>query len=306
MTNEQPRAKRKTFGFLNDFMFRYAFGREKHLRVLISLLNALMRFGPEQRIEELTLLNLYSPGDFEDAKTGIIDVKVRNRSNRQFFIEVQVREQAAFAARTLFYWSRMFADQLEKGEEYLELKPVTGLSLLAFVLFPEAGSMYTTFRIRNIRDHSDLTDLFELRFIELSRFRPKALGERRTPFEKWLDVLKFSTEYLDGTKQLPADLGDNEEIDMALKALREANADEKLRYRLEMREKAERDVSTRLRAALDEGIARGKTEGMTAGKAEGEAHIIRALLQSGMTAEEIAQRLSMPLADIQKAAATKE
>jgi len=180
----------------------------------------------------------------------------------------------------------MFADQLEKGEHFQELKPVTGLSILDFTLFPQSESMYTTFRIRNTRDHSDLTELFELRFIELSKFRPKVPGERRTLFEKWLDVLKFSPEYLDGTKPLPADLGDDEEIDMALKALREANADEKLRYRLEMRDKAERDVATRLRAARDEGEARGKVE------------VIRGLYQSGMAAEEIAQRLSMPLAKV--------
>ncbi len=55
--------------------------------------------------------------------------------------------------------------------------------------------LHSTYRLHDRRHDRELTDLLELHFLELVKFRRDKPHELRTPFEKWLHVLKFGDLY---------------------------------------------------------------------------------------------------------------
>ena len=69
--------------------------------------------------------------------------------------------------------------------------------------------------------------------------------------------------------------------------LRELNADEKMRYFADMREKALHDEATALQHAMQEGRAEGIEEGRMQGREEGTRQIVEKMRKSGMTEEQI-------------------
>jgi flagellar biosynthesis/type III secretory pathway protein FliH len=85
------------------------------------------------------------------------------------------------------------------------------------------------------------------------------------------------------------------EINQAIVVLRELNADEKMRYISDMREKALHDEANALNSAkksgFNEGMKQGKIKGLEQGKKEGAIEerklIVSQLKASGMTDEQI-------------------
>ena len=73
--------------------------------------------------------------------------------------------------------------------------------------------------------------------------------------------------------------------------LRELNADEKMRYFADMREKALHDEATALQHAREEGVMQGREEGIEEGRMqgreEGTRQIVEKMRKSGMTEEQI-------------------
>ncbi|PKL45170.1 MAG: hypothetical protein CVV41_03510 [Candidatus Riflebacteria bacterium HGW-Riflebacteria-1] len=91
-----------------------------------------------------------------------------------------------------------------------------------------------------------------------------------TPFEKWLQLLKFSEKYIT-MNELPDYLADEEGVSMAVAQLKKINADREMRQILEAREKEAHHVASIKKAAQDEGHEAGLAEGLAKGKAEGKA-----------------------------------
>ena len=88
--------------------------------------------------------------------------------------------------------------------------------------------------------NQELTDLMELHFIELPKYRRKAHRRLQSRLEKWLYVLRFGEMFASG-EPLPEELQQEEGIAMAMKELQQVNADARMRAILEQREKDARD-----------------------------------------------------------------
>ena len=86
--------------------------------------SAILRIKPEE-IEETELLPTHLHRECGDDKLGILDVYVRLRNGIQINTEMQVKKFEFWNERTLFYLSKMFAEQLRKGESYEKLKSVS-------------------------------------------------------------------------------------------------------------------------------------------------------------------------------------
>jgi len=78
---------------------------------------------------------------------------------------------------------------------------------------------------------------------------------------------------------LPEELRSEEGIAMAVDLMKYANSMPELRMLIEDHEKAERDWTSRLSDAREEGLAAGKAEGEALGKAEGRAEALRQSLR---------------------------
>jgi predicted transposase/invertase (TIGR01784 family) len=106
--------------------------------------------------------------------------------------------------------------------------------------------------------------------VKFQQDKPHAL---RTPFEKWLHILKFGDLYESGLEILPDTLKEEEGIEMALDGMRKAYASDEVREMIEMRLKAKRDEASRMQHALQ------------TGRQEGRLDVARRMLAQGLERE---------------------
>jgi predicted transposase/invertase (TIGR01784 family) len=252
-------APKKVFSLLNDFVFKYVFGQEKNEELAICLLNALLKKSGRDKIVSLEFLNPFSFKEAAELKTSVVDVKVRDGENRCYTIEVQVCRERFFVPRTVYYLAKLYSEQLRSGENYFELRPATGISILDFDLFKDCDEMHNIFEFRNQNNSLSLPETMILHYIELTKFSRNKPRRLCTPFEKWLQVLKFSEKYIT-MSELPDYLCEEEGVAMAVAQLKKLNADREMRQILEAREKEAHHLASIKKAAHDEGERKKQIE----------------------------------------------
>ena len=97
-----------------DFVFKKIFGSEKHPRVLISFLNAILK--PINPISNVEIRNSDLEKEFLDDKFSRLDIKARTNKNEIINIEIQLKNEYNMIKRSLYYWSKMYEEQLNEGE----------------------------------------------------------------------------------------------------------------------------------------------------------------------------------------------
>ena len=232
---------------------------------------ALLKADPET-IAETTLLPTILHQDYPDDKLGILDVRVLMENGTQIDMEMQVAYFEYWDARVLFYLSRIFTDQLRKGESYENLKKCIHVSILDFIHFKEDDKCHRTICFCDEKTGKKYTDLMEIPILELKKLPQKMQGE--DDIISWMRFFggKSREEFEDMAKA-------NEYIGIAYEELQKLSADELKRLDYEAREKAVRDYNTQMRSTLRRG-ARGKLK-----------EIIKKKLEKGMTTAEIEEIL---------------
>jgi predicted transposase/invertase (TIGR01784 family) len=259
----------KNLSLLNDIIFKHVFGTESNKPLLICLLNAILGYAGKGRITEIQILNPFSDRECPDEKLVILDIKASDGQGRLFNIEVQLAPKAGYIGRVIYYLAKLYSGQLEPGESFTRLAKTIGISILDFTLFENTCDLHNIYRLLNTQSHHELTDILELHFIELVKFDRYKPHELRTPFEKWLYLLKFGDLYGNMLEPIPQELKEEEGIVMAIDAYRKASSDNYVRQLIELREKAAHD------AATDREEAREK------GRAEGHADVARRMKELG-------------------------
>ena len=137
--------------------------------------------------------------------------------------------------------------------------------------------------------HEVLTNKFGIHFFELKKIGKHP--DKNNHMQLWLQLINAETE-----EEL--DMLENtnvQEINQAIVVLRKLNADEKMRYLAEMREKSLHDEVSALEGAKEEGIAEGIAQGIQKGIAQGiekgekrkEDELIEKMRKSGLSDEMI-------------------
>lgn len=277
-------------GILNDILFKIVYGSKSGEPLLSHLLNALLELKGDDEIVDLELLNPILEKDFIDEKGPVLDVKARDRKQRQFNVEVQLRAGIGdFAARSIFYGAKFFSEQIRRGDSYLELARTICISILDFDLLEDSKKVHSRFCLFEPEQHFALSDVFELHYVELRKFRKSKPQSLRTRFERWLYFLKFADLYGSKTVDLPESLVQEEGIQMSLERMRRAYARDEVRELIEAREKAERDEISRMRTAeargLKKGTERGLKQGLEQGLERGRREVALGLLRQGVAME---------------------
>lgn len=281
---------------LNDILFKIVFGSESSEPVLRALLNALLHLEGEQRILELVILNPNIDKEYLSEKGPILDVKARDEAGRQYNIEVQLNPGLGeYIARSVYYTTKFFCEQLQRGDDYNSLRRTVSISLLDFVLFPETQELQSRFSLLEFKQLFPLTDLLELHYIEFPKFQADKPRNLKTRFERWLHVLKFSDLY-DQYHDLPEVLAQEEGISMAIDSMRKAYAKDEYRELIEAREKAERDRVS--------GLSQARREGMEIGEKRGEKReklsLATRLLQDGFDKEKVSLLTGLSLEEVEQ------
>ena len=256
---------------LNDILFKIVFGTSNSEPVLAALLNALLGYTGDERITSLTIDNPTLDKEYLSDKGVVLDLKAVDKLGHWYNIEVQLQATLGrenYFKRSLYYSTKLFVGQLEPGQSYSKLQKTISISLLDFYLFPEAEELHSSYVLKEKSTSAPFFDLLELHYIELKKFSIHKPHVLRTPFEKWLHILKFSEIYAQPNTPLPENLQKEEGISMAIETMRKAYARDEVRELIQMREKALRDYESGLETALEKGREEGREEGREAGLEE--------------------------------------
>ncbi len=158
----------------NDIAFRKIFGNENKTEILISFLNAVLKFEGNRKIIWVAILNPYQVPIVLGGKSTILDVKARDKAGNEYIVEMQVTDRIGFANRVIYYSAKSYAAQLNAGENYHQLKPVIFIGILNFE-FLEGKNYLSRHLILDVetqehnRSADQLKDL-DFNFIELPKF----------------------------------------------------------------------------------------------------------------------------------------
>lgn len=275
-----------------DIIFKKLFTENQDLLqcFLCSILDI-----PFDDVEELTIINPEILPNDPEGKQGALDLKV-NINDKIVNIELQLHNEGNFKDRSLFYWTKNFADELKSGEDYIELKQTISINILNFNLF-KCSEPYSEFALLETTRNEQLTDKCSILFFELKKIDKKInVSDRKL---LWLQLINAETkeefDMLEKTQE-PA-------IRKAVIKLHEMSEDEKTKEIARSREKWLHDrVSalgyakrTGMAEGMEKGLAKGMAKGMAKGHAKGLAEgeekakkeIIEKMRLSGMTEEQI-------------------
>lgn len=151
-----------------DLAFKKIFGTEGNKDLLISLINSIV--GEEDQVVDITLLNPYNQKNFKNDKLSILDIKAEGSDGKKFNIEIQITDEADYDKRALYYWAKLYGDQLKESEDYSKLEKVIGIHILNFTSIPKSEKYHNAFSITEKETGLHYFKQLELHTIELKKF----------------------------------------------------------------------------------------------------------------------------------------
>ena len=172
----------------NDIAFRRIFGNENKTKILISFLNAILKFEGGEKIVEVEIVNPYQLPRIAGEKASIIDVRAKDERGRQFVVEMQVASAKGFSKRVQYYAARDYSMQIDSGDKYHLLKPTFLIGILDFKHF-DCEKYLSNHATLDEETYENVLSDIKYTFIELPKFKLKA-DELKTLIEKWIFFIK--------------------------------------------------------------------------------------------------------------------
>ena len=240
------------YTFLNDYMFRVIL--QKHKNVLRSIVCACLKLETEE-VQDIVVQNPIELGEAIDDKTFILDINVLLNNNTIINLEMQVLDLKDWPERSLSYLARSY-DNVAKGDEYINVKPVYHIGFLNYTIFPEYPEFFAKYRMMNIKNHNVYTTKFNLYVVDLTKIELATQEDVDTGLVYWTQVFKAKT-----WEELRQMAERNQELQEATEALYVYNQDEIVKEKCRARQdyyNHERGTQKRLeeaRLALEESEA---------------------------------------------------
>ena len=288
-----------------DLTFKKVFG--EHPDLVRSLLNALLPFEtPEEEIEEVEYLPVELVPDTPLKKNSIVDVRCKDKTGRQFIVEMQMLWSPAFMQRVLFNASKAYVRQLNGKEKYELLQPVYSLNLVNDIFEPELENYYHDYRIVCMEESERVIDGLRFVFVELPKFKPQTFSQKKMHV-LWL---RFLTEIDENTREVPQDLMDNPEIMKAVTQIEESAFNEAqllgyddfwdaVRVEKTIVSDAERKGMERgMEKGMQQGIEKGMQQGIEKGMQHEKIEMAKRMKDDGVPADVIARYTQLSVEDI--------
>lgn len=289
-----------------DFAFKQLFGTRGNEQILMQFLNVTLDSSLSSPIQTLKIEDPHMHREYEKDKLSILDVLATLDDDTQISIEIQLSDQNDFLKRSLYYWSRLYASQMQKGCSYDALRKTITINILNFSVFPEYETFHTTGKLWDIELQKLLIDDLELHIIEIPKLMAQWKQEQVNPWEddfvRWLLLLSANED-----TKLTHTL---EEIAMnrdpilkdAMQKWEKMSQDPAFRMSYEARQKALIDEASKYKYAekkgMEQGRKEGKEEGLQEGIEKGKIQLIQGMHKNGMDIEDIAKFTNMDMSDI--------
>ncbi|MCI8345503.1 MAG: Rpn family recombination-promoting nuclease/putative transposase [Clostridia bacterium] len=246
----------------NDIVFQSLF-TQKNERITKNFISALMGENIT-KIEINTEKELYR--ERPEDKLGILDLEAEINDKEKVDIEVQLIDRKNLVERMLFYFSKLYASTIDKGEDYIGAKKVVIIAIIDYKLdlTKEIKEMETIWNIIERKNKNlMLTDKLELHIIELSKAKEEYRKNKTSKKAQWMMFINNPNEV-----EVQKIMKENKEIEEAVVVIKEMTEDEKLERLAFLRQKAIMDEKAIYAAGLDKGELRGKEEGIKQEKIE--------------------------------------
>ena len=277
-----------------DIAFKKIFGVEENKDLLISLINSIV--SEEDQVSEVTLLNPYNPKNFKKDKLSILDIKAKGVDGKRFNIEIQISDEADYDKRALYYWAKLYTEQLKVSEDYSKLSKAIGIHILNFTSIPEVNKYHNVFHITEKETGLLYFKDLELHTIELKKFANNSdeeladiVAKVKTSLDMWVAFL--TRHDLLNKDDLPKELDDSS-IKKAINVLDIMNFTDEEREAYEDHLKWLRIEANTLKKYEQKGIEKGK--------AEGKAELIKMMVNKGATIEVISRMVGLSISEINK------
>ena len=273
-----------------DFVFKNIFGSEKHPNILISFLNATLK--PKDLITAVEIKNTDLNKGYIEEKFSRLDVKATTSNNEIINIEIQLKNEYNMIKRSLFYWSKLYSEQLNEGEDYSVLKRTICINILNFK-YLKTRKFHSGYRLKEIYSNEELTDVAEIHFIEIPKLEEGT--DEKDMLVAWIEFLKNPESEKVRSLEMSID-----EIREAKDELIRMSNDDTQRELYEMRAKTLKDKISALNEAERKGIKKGRQEGIKEGEKSKAIEIAKSLINIGLDKETISKSTGLDLNEIEK------
>ena len=261
---------------LTDYGFKKVFGDKE---VMTAFLTDLLQ--PKSPIADITFLDKEYDGMAEYERGVIYDLLCRTENGEEFIVEMQNRNQIHFSDRILYYLSRSFSSQGEKGDVAwdFKLKPVYGIFFLNFHLRGFKQRTVRTVQLKVEETGELFSDKLKVFTLELPNYRKMKEEDCKTRIDYWLyniTNLETMTTNIPFQQQQPV----FEKVGNIAELVR-MTPDELKQYNISID-----SYRTNLSVMKNE-RAEGIAEGMAKGMAEGMAKAAKGMLAIGIPVEQI-------------------
>lgn len=205
--------------------------------------------------------------------------------------------------RTLYYWARLFTDQLQKSEGYHKLRPTITINICDFTLFTDTENYHNTYHLyedQSLKPLDKQNDVLEIHFIEMNKFIQAWHANKLDAFAdilvRWLLLLgmvdaRKQKVYNDILKELEELAMKDERLIEAFNAWEELSQTPDSIIAYHSRLKSIIDQEARLHDAT--------TQGYEQGIEQGEKKVVKKLIAKGLSNEEILEVSDLTFAQIE-------
>ncbi|MGH1232933.1 Rpn family recombination-promoting nuclease/putative transposase [Bacillus toyonensis] len=285
-----------------DFAFKQLFGVQGQEELLISFLNAILHESLSIPIVSLKIEDPHLHKEYEEDKLSILDILATLQDGTKVNVEIQLKNTQEIVKRSLYYWSKLYTSQLEKGMSYRSLRKTIAINILDFDLFPHYEDMHTVGQFWSQQQQQVLLDDLEIHFIEipklLQQWREEKINPWENEFARWLLLLPaHADEHLTHTLEDIA-MKQDPMLKKAIHKWENMSQSSSFRLAYEAREKVLFDEQAKLAHAHEVGKEEGLQEGMKKGQLAGREQLIRGMHKNGMAIEDIAKFTNMDTSEV--------
>ena len=237
-----------------DFVFKKIFGSADHPDILISFLNAVLK--SQNPITSVEIKNSDLEKEYIEDKFSRLDVKALTSTKEIINIEIQLKNEYNMIQRSLYYWSKLYEEQLSEGDRYDKLSRTVCINILDFK-YLKNDRFHNGYRLKEIETNEELTDLQEIHFIEIPKLKIFDSAEEIVDLlEGWVEFLRDPESEVIRKLEMS-----NKEIREAKDELYRLSRNSKERELYYLREKSLRDEISALANAEEKGLQQGLMQG---------------------------------------------
>ena len=174
--------------------------------------------------------------------------------------------------RTLYYWGKMYTQQLAEGESFADLKKCITINIMDYN-FPLLNKVHSVYHVVEDENGLCLTDVLEIHFLDLEKQRSGQDIKGLNPsMLKWLRFLAAKRK-----EEFEMLAKEDKELDRAYERLQQISADDEARIWYELRQKGILDQRTIEAEGREKAL-----KALEEGRAESLKEVAANALQKGM------------------------